>query len=148
MFLPAKDYLSTIRRLAGTIRMIHCTLSTIHPTTSLRYDEAGRMRSWLLLIPLLLVVYATLRLRTETDLGQTHGVLTSVTVLRAFPHFFLAAHTTPLVAPIFHYLDSWLNPIEPHFASLRRFAINNSNPNSHEKIAKNIRRFIALRNSG
>jgi len=38
---------------------------------------------------------------------------------------------------------SWLNPIEPHFASLRRFAINNSNPNSHEELAKNIRRFIA-----
>jgi transposase len=41
---------------------------------------------------------------------------------------------------------SWLNPIESHFASLRRFAISNSNPKSHEEIARNIRRFIAWRN--
>ena len=41
---------------------------------------------------------------------------------------------------------SWLNPIEPHFTPLRRFAINNSNPRSHEEIARNTRRFIAWRN--
>ena len=41
---------------------------------------------------------------------------------------------------------SWLNPIEPHFTPLRKFAINNSNPKSHEEIARNIRRFIAWRN--
>ena len=38
---------------------------------------------------------------------------------------------------------SWLNPIESHFTSLRKFAINNSNPRSHEEIARNVRRFIA-----
>jgi hypothetical protein len=72
--------------------------------------------------------------------------LTSVSVRRAFLRFFLAAHTAPLLAPIFHYLDSWLNPIEPHFTSLRKFAISNSNPRSHEEIARSIRRFIAWRN--
>ena len=41
---------------------------------------------------------------------------------------------------------SWLNPIESHFTSLRKFAINNSNPRSHEEIARNVRRFIAWRN--
>lgn len=41
---------------------------------------------------------------------------------------------------------SWLNPIEAHFGPLRKFAISNSNPKSHEEIARNIRRYIAWRN--
>ncbi len=41
---------------------------------------------------------------------------------------------------------SWLNPIEPHFGPLRKFAISNSNPESHEEIGSNVRRYIAWRN--
>lgn len=41
---------------------------------------------------------------------------------------------------------SWLNPIESHFTPLRKFAVSNSNPKSHEEIARNIRRYIAWRN--
>lgn len=41
---------------------------------------------------------------------------------------------------------SWLNPIEAQFGPLRKFAISNSNPTSHEEIARNIRRYIAWRN--
>lgn len=41
---------------------------------------------------------------------------------------------------------SWLNPIEPHFGPLRKFAISNSNPKNHEEIATNIRRYTAWRN--
>ena len=41
---------------------------------------------------------------------------------------------------------SWLNPIEPHFTPLRKFAIDNSNRQSHQELARNIRRFIGWRN--
>ena len=42
---------------------------------------------------------------------------------------------------------SWLNPIEPHFGPLQTFAISNSNPTSHEEIARNVRRYLAWRNT-
>ncbi len=41
---------------------------------------------------------------------------------------------------------SWLNPIEPHFGPLRKFAISNCNPANHEEIAINVRRYVAWRN--
>ncbi len=41
---------------------------------------------------------------------------------------------------------SWLNPIEPHFGPLRKFAIENFNPLDHKEISKNVRRYIGWRN--
>src|SRR5437868_4611224 len=41
---------------------------------------------------------------------------------------------------------SWLNPIEPHFGPLSKFAISNCNPKDHRKVARNVRRYIAWRN--
>jgi transposase len=41
---------------------------------------------------------------------------------------------------------SWLNPIEPHFGHLRKFAIENFNPIDHKEISRNVRRYIAWRN--
>jgi len=93
MFVPAKDSLNQ-----PTTRRHHPDVTLHFPQSILpsRYGmmKSGRMRGWLLLIPLLLVVNATLRLRTETDLSQTHGVLTSVSVRRAFLRFF--SPLTPL----------------------------------------------------
>ena len=41
---------------------------------------------------------------------------------------------------------SWLNPIEPHFGPLKKFAIRNSNYKSHKEQGRTIRRYIAWRN--
>ena len=41
---------------------------------------------------------------------------------------------------------SWLNPIEPHFGPLRKFALRNSNYKSHKEQGRAIRRYIAWRN--
>jgi transposase len=41
---------------------------------------------------------------------------------------------------------SWLNRIECHFAALRKFAIRNSNYQSHKELAGAIRRYIIWRN--
>ena len=41
---------------------------------------------------------------------------------------------------------SWLNPIEPHFGPLKKFAVRNSNYKSHKEQARAIRRYIAWRN--
>jgi hypothetical protein len=41
---------------------------------------------------------------------------------------------------------SWLNPIEPHFGPLRKFAISNCNPKDHGEIATSVRRYVAWRN--
>ena len=41
---------------------------------------------------------------------------------------------------------SWLNRIECHFAALRKFAIRNSNYQSHKELASAIRRYIIWRN--
>jgi DDE superfamily endonuclease len=41
---------------------------------------------------------------------------------------------------------SWLNPIEPHFGPLRKFAISNCDPTGHPEIATSVRRYIAWRN--
>jgi hypothetical protein len=41
---------------------------------------------------------------------------------------------------------SWLNPIEPHFGPLRKFAMENFNPANHKEISRNVRRYIAWRN--
>ena len=41
---------------------------------------------------------------------------------------------------------SWLNRIECHFAALRKFTIRNSNYQSHEELASEIRRYIIWRN--
>jgi hypothetical protein len=42
---------------------------------------------------------------------------------------------------------SWLNPIEPHFGPLRKFAISNCNPKDHGEIATSVRRYVSWRNS-
>jgi len=41
---------------------------------------------------------------------------------------------------------SWLNPIEPRFGPLSKFAISNCNPEDHREIARNARRYITWRN--
>lgn len=41
---------------------------------------------------------------------------------------------------------SWLNPIEPHFGPLKKFALLNSGYKSHKEIARAIRRYLAWRN--
>ncbi len=41
---------------------------------------------------------------------------------------------------------SWLNPIEPHFGPLKKFAISNCNPTDQAEIATSVRRYIAWRN--
>ena len=42
---------------------------------------------------------------------------------------------------------SWLNPIEPRFGPLRKFAIENCDPADHREISTNVRRYIAWRNN-
>jgi len=41
---------------------------------------------------------------------------------------------------------SWLNPIEPQFGPLRKFAIENFSPTDHKEISRNVRGYIAWRN--
>jgi transposase len=41
---------------------------------------------------------------------------------------------------------SWLNRIECHFTALKKFAIKNSNYNSHKELGSAIRRYLIWRN--